>query len=80
MTIDDGVGTVSPTGTKSVYSTVTTTYTATATGPGGTQTAAATVTVAAGGQLAATLTAEPGTIDGGAEFEADVVVPGRDDR
>jgi phospholipase C len=65
VTIDGGVGAVSPTGTKAVTPTATTTYTATATGPGGTQTAQATVTVATGGQLAATLTAVPDTITAG---------------
>lgn len=65
VTIDNGVGAVSPTGTKTVSPAVTTTYTATATGLGGTQTAAATVTVAAGGQLAVTLTAKPDTITAG---------------
>jgi phospholipase C len=65
VTIDGGVGAVSPTGTKVVSPTATTTYTATATGLGGTQTATATVTVATGGQLAVTLTAAPDTITAG---------------
>jgi phospholipase C len=65
VTIDGGVGAVSPTGTKTVTPAATTTYTATATGPGGTQTAQATVTVAASGQLAVTLTAAPDTITAG---------------
>src|SRR6185369_13268052 len=47
LTIDNNVGTVGTSGTKSVTPAATTTYHITATGPGGTATAAATVTVGA---------------------------------
>ena len=47
ITIDNGVGTVQATGTKSVFPNETTTYRLTATGPGGTLTKTATVTVTA---------------------------------
>lgn len=63
VTIDNGIGSVDPTGTKTVSPTATTTYTATATNSTGSQTASATVTVGAG--LAATLTANPTTITDG---------------
>ena len=66
ITIDNGVGTVQPpSGTVTVSPTATTTYTATATGLSGTVTASATVTVAAGGQLAATISANPASITAG---------------
>jgi peptidoglycan-associated lipoprotein len=45
VSIDQGVGVVATTGTKSVCPTVTTTYLITATGAGGTKTAAVTVIV-----------------------------------
>ena len=45
ISIDNGVGTVQPTGTRSVYPTETTTYKLTANGPGGTLSKSATVTV-----------------------------------
>jgi peptidoglycan-associated lipoprotein len=45
VSIDGGVGPVSPSGRRAVYPAATTTYTLTATNAGGTQTASATVTV-----------------------------------
>jgi len=45
ISIDNGIGPISPSGRRAVYPTATTTYTLTATGAGGTQTASATVTV-----------------------------------
>jgi len=45
VSIDGGIGPVSPSGRRAVYPAATTTYTLTATGAGGTQTASATVTV-----------------------------------
>jgi peptidoglycan-associated lipoprotein len=45
VSIDGGVGPVSPSGRRAVYPDSTTTFTLTATGPGGTQTASATITV-----------------------------------
>lgn len=45
VSIDGGIGPVSPSGRRAVYPASTTTYTLTATGTGGTQTASATVTV-----------------------------------
>jgi peptidoglycan-associated lipoprotein len=45
VTIDNGIGEVSPNGRRGVYPTATTTYHLTATGPGGTSGADATVTV-----------------------------------
>jgi peptidoglycan-associated lipoprotein len=45
VSIDGGVGPVSPSGRRAVYPASTTTYTLTATGNGGTQTATATITV-----------------------------------
>jgi len=45
ISIDNGVGTVQPTGSRSVYPTETTTYKLTANGPGGTLSKTATVTV-----------------------------------
>jgi peptidoglycan-associated lipoprotein len=45
VSIDGGIGPVSPSGRRAVYPNSTTTYTLTATGAGGTQTATATVTV-----------------------------------
>src|ERR1700693_3965783 len=47
ITIDNGVGTVQATGTKSVFPNDTTTYRLTATGPGGTLNKTATVSVTA---------------------------------
>ncbi len=63
VTIDNGIGNVDPSGTKTVSPAVTTTYTATATNTNSSQTASATVTVAPG--LAATLIANPTTIASG---------------
>jgi phospholipase C len=63
VTIDNGIGKVDPSGTKTVLPATTTTYTATATNSTGTQTASAIVTVGAG--LAATIVANPTTITDG---------------
>ena len=65
VTIDNGLGTVDLSGTKSVNPTATTTYTATATNSTGTQTASATVTIASSSALAATLEANPTSISPG---------------
>jgi phospholipase C len=65
VTIDNGVGSVAPTGTKSVTPTATTTYTATATGPGGSTTATATVTVGSGSNVQVSISANPQTITAG---------------
>jgi hypothetical protein len=54
VSIDNGIGTVSATGTRSVTPTATTTYTLSATGSIGTITQTVTVTVAAGGLNAST--------------------------
>ena len=60
VTIDNGIGDVSPNGRRGVYPTATTTYHLTATGPGGTSAADATVTVSSPPPPpAATATAQP---------------------
>ncbi|HEX6879430.1 MAG TPA: alkaline phosphatase family protein, partial [Terriglobales bacterium] len=65
VSIDNGVGKVSPTGSQAVTPATTTTYTITATGKGGTVTATATVTVSPANQLGVTITADPVTIVSG---------------
>src|SRR5689334_10540177 len=65
VTIDNGVGKVSPTGSEGVTPAATTTYTVTATGKGGSITAQATVTVTPQSQLGVTLSADPMTIVSG---------------
>ncbi|MBA3912486.1 MAG: hypothetical protein H0X25_01190 [Acidobacteriales bacterium] len=63
--INNGVGSVQPSGTASVSPTQTTTYQITATGGGGTSTAQVTVSVSAPGSPTATLSANPSSISVG---------------
>jgi len=60
-TIDQGIGTVNPTGTTTVSPTATTTYTITATGTGGTIFASATVTVLPASEFLVTVATSQGT-------------------
>jgi YD repeat-containing protein len=60
-TIDQGIGTVNPTGTTTVSPTATTTYTITATGTGGTTFASVTVTVLPASEFLVTVATSQGT-------------------
>ncbi|GBC62894.1 hypothetical protein DENIS_3878 [Desulfonema ishimotonii] len=63
VTIDNGIGTVSVSGTQAVFPAETTTYTLTATGPGGTATASVTIQVNGTSDLpSVTFTASPVSI------------------
>jgi hypothetical protein len=66
VTVDNGIGSVSTTGTRSVSPLQTTTYNFTATGSGGSTTTAVTVSVTQPGPPTVTLSASPSTISAGA--------------